>query len=146
MWAIFSAVLGLGVHGSVAAVFFEHFFESAPLRINGSLLNPNYFYVMLFTVFLFMQSSWTFFGALFRKNAWLWTLCLQVLFGTSWAMIVSGDSCIAAAWLEFYKAVGKDLFFWIHIIFAIAVSVLMYWGSYKLFCRMQVVNNKWINI
>ena len=144
--AIFSAVLGLGVHGSVAAVFFEHFFESAPLRINGSLLNPNYYYVMLFTVFLFMQSSWTFFGALFRKNAWLWTLCLQVLFGTSWAMIVSGDSCIAAAWFEFYKAVGKDPFFWIHIIFAIAVSVLMYWGSYKLFCRMQVVNNKWINI
>ena len=144
--AFFSAVLGLGVHGSVAAVFFEHLFDSAPRWINGSMLNPNYFYVMLFTVFLFMQSSWTLCGTLFRKNAWLWTLCLQVLLGTTNAMVVSGNSCIAAAWHEFYMTVGKELFFWIHILFAIAASVLMYWGSYKLFCRMQVVNNKWINI
>ena len=145
--AFFSALLGLGVHGSVAAVFFEHLFGSAPMWINGSMLNPNYFYVMLFTLFLFMQSSWTLFGTLFRKNAWLWTLCIQVFLGTSWAMAIFGsDSFLSQLWLSFHSTLGHDLFFWIHILFAIAASVLMYWGSYKIFSRMQVINNKWLNV
>jgi len=37
---------------------------------------------------------------------------------------------------------------WIHAgtIGCYLVAVLFYWLSYKLFCRMQVINNKWLNV
>ena len=34
----------------------------------------------------------------------------------------------------------------VHSVLGIAASALLYWGSYKLFVRMQVINNKWVNI
>ena len=34
----------------------------------------------------------------------------------------------------------------VHCVLSIAASALLYWGSYKLFVRMQVINNKWVNI
>ena len=144
--ALFSLMLGLGVHGSVTVTLFAELFESKTV-LYSRILNPGYFSVMVCTIMLFMQSSWTLLGTLFRKNAWLWTLCIQVFLGTSWAMAISGsDSFLSQLWLSFHSTLGHDLFFWIHVIFGLAASVLMYWGSYRIFCRMQVINNKWLNV
>ena len=144
--ALFSLMLGLGVHGSVTVTLFAELFESKTV-LYSRILNPGYFSVMVCTIMLFMQSSWTLLGTLFRKNAWLWTLCIQVFLGTSWAMAISSsDSFLSQLWLSFHSTLGHDLFFWIHVIFGLAASVLMYWGSYRIFCRMQVINNKWLNV
>lgn len=144
--ALFSLMLGLGVHGSVTVTLFAELFESKTV-LYSRILNPGYFSVMVCTIMLFMQSSWTLLGTLFRKNAWLWTLCIQVLLGTSWAMAISGsDSFLSQLWLSFYSTLGRDLFFWMHVILGLAASALMYWGSYRIFCRMQVINNKWLNV
>ena len=144
--ALFSLMLGLGVHGSVTVTLFAELFESNTISYSR-ILNPGYFSVMVCTIMLFMQSSWTLLGTLFRKNAWLWTLCIQVLLGTSWAMAISGsDSFLSQLWLSFYSTLGRDLFFWMHVILGLAASALMYWGSYRIFCRMQVINNKWLNV
>ena len=144
--ALFSLMLGLGVHGSVATTLFAELFESNTISYSR-ILNPGYFIVMVCTIMLFMQSSWTLLGTLFRKNAWLWTLCIQVFLGTSWAMAISSsDSFLSQLWLSFHSTLGHDLFFWIHVIFGLAASALMYWGSYRIFCRMQVINNKWLNV
>ena len=144
--ALFSLMLGLGVHGSVTTTLFAELFESKTI-LYSRILNPGYFSVMVCTIMLFMQSSWTLLGTLFRKNAWLWTLCIQVFLGTSWAMAISSsDSFLSQLWLSFHSTLGHDLFFWIHVIFGLAASALMYWGSYRIFCRMQVINNKWLNV
>ena len=144
--ALFSLMLGLGVHGSVTVTLFAELFESKTV-LYSRILNPGYFSVMVCTIMLFMQSSWTLLGTLFRKNAWLWTLCIQVILGTSWVMAISGpDSFLSQLWLSFHSTLGHDLFFWIHVIFGLAASALMYWGSYRIFCRMQVINNKWLNV
>ena len=144
--ALFSLMLGLGVHGSVTITLFAELFESKTV-LYSRILNPGYFSVMVCTIMLFMQSSWTLLGTLFRKNAWLWTLCIQVFLGTSWAMAISGsDSFLSQLWLSFYSTLGHDLFFWMHVILGLAASALMYWGSYRIFCRMQVINNKWLNV
>lgn len=144
--ALFSLMLGLGVHGSVTVTLLAELFESKTV-LYSRILNPGYFSVMVCTIMLFMQSSWTLFGTLFRKNAWLWTLCIQVFLGTSWAMAISGsDSFLSQLWLSFYSTLGRDLFFWMHVILGLAASALMYWGSYRIFCRMQVINNKWLNV
>ena len=145
--ALFSLMLGLGVHGSVTVTLFAELFESKTTVLYSRILNPGYFIVMVCTIKLFMQSSWTLLGTLFRKNAWLWTLCIQVFLGTSWAMAISGsDSFLSQLWLSFHSTLGHDLFFWIHVILGLAASALMYWGSYRIFCRMQVINNKWLNV
>ena len=144
--ALFSLMLGLGVHGSVTVTLFAELFESKTV-LYSRILNPGYFSVMVCTIMLFMQSSWTLLGTLFRKNAWLWTLCIQVILGTSWVMAISGpDSFLSQLWHSFHSTLGHDLFFWTHIILGLAASALMYWGSYRIFCRMQVINNKWLNV
>ena len=144
--ALFSLMLGLGVHGSVTTTLFAELFESKTI-LYSRILNPGYFSVMVCTIMLFMQSSWTLLGTLFRKNAWLWTLCIQVILGTSWVMAISGpDSFLSQLWHSFHSTLGHDLFFWTHIILGLAASALMYWGSYRIFCRMQVINNKWLNV
>ena len=145
--ALFSLMLGLGVHGSVTVTLFAELFESKTTVLYSRILNPGYFSVMVCTIMLFMQSSWTLLGTLSRKNAWLWTLCIQVFLGTSWAMAIFGsDSFLIQLWLSFHSTLGHDLFFWTHIILGLAASALMYWGSYRIFCRMQVINNKWLNV
>ena len=145
--ALFSLMLGLGVHGSVTVTLFAELFESKTTVLYSRILNPGYFSVMVCTIMLFMQSSWTLLGTLFRKNAWLWTLCIQVILGTSWVMAISGpDSFLSQLWHSFHSTLGHDLFFWTHIILGLAASALMYWGSYRIFCRMQVINNKWLNV
>ena len=144
--ALFSLMLGLGVHGSVTVTLFAELFESKTV-LYSRILNPGYFIVMVCTIMLFMQSSWTLLGTFFRKNAWLWTLCIQVILGTSWVMAISGpDSFLSQLWHSFHSTLGHDLFFWTHIILGLAASALMYWGSYRIFCRMQVINNKWLNV
>ena len=58
---------------------------------------------------------------------------------TSFALISSFYSLL-------YDVIDVRWMILVHCVLGIAASALLYWGSYKLFVRMQVINNKWVNI
>lgn len=119
--------------------------------IKGCLLFPHGFTLVgimeslsYLTFFAFNYAFWIFCGTLFRRNAWLLTLASQVVIGFVVIMIIrvfpfpsvgnlpNESSALALAYLC--------------IAIAWVVIALMYWGSYRLFSRMQVINNKWLNV
>ena len=86
-------------------------------------------------------------GMLFRKTAWLKTVAAMTIIAIS---VLAGITLFA-----FLIQTNTDYVVylpdtpWCHIINNIvcwALIILMYWGSYKLYTRMQVINNRWINI
>lgn len=146
--ALFSLCLGEGVHGSVVFAICERLFDGhGCMRISGNRLPDFYFYLWMTTVVFFFQSSWTFIGTLFRKNAWLWAICLEVLFGSVFVVFLDSDPFwFTSFYSSLYDAIGVRWMVLSHSVLGIAASALLYWGSYKLFVRMQVINNKWVNI
>ena len=118
--------------------------------IKGCLLLPHGFTLVgvmeslsYLTFFAFNYAFWIFCGTLFRRNAWLLTLASQVVIGfvimifrvlsfPSIGNLLNESSALTLAYL--------------FIAIAWVVIALMYWGSYRLFSRMQVINNKWLNV
>lgn len=136
---------------SVTALFTPFYKDINGEIIKGWLLFPNGFTLVgimeslsYLTFFAFNYAFWIFCGTLFRRNAWLLTLASQVVIGFVVIMIIrvlgfpsvgnllNESSALALAYLC--------------IAIAWVVIALMYWGSYRLFSRMQVVNNKWLNV
>lgn len=146
--ALFSLCLGEGVHGSVVFAICERLFDGhGCMRISGNRLPDFYFYLWMTTVVFFFQSSWTFIGTLFRKNAWLWAICLEVLFGSVFVVFLDSEPFwFTSFYSSLYDAIGVRWMVLSHSVLGLAASALLYWGSYKLFVRMQVINNKWVNI
>lgn len=146
--ALFSLCLGEGVHGSVVFAICERLFDGhGCMRISGNRLPDFYFYLWMTTVVFFFQSSWTFIGTLFRKNAWLWAICLKVLFGSVFVVFLDSEPFwFTSFYSSLYDAIGVRWMVLSHSVLGLAASALLYWGSYKLFVRMQVINNKWVNI
>lgn len=146
--ALFSLCLGEGVHGSVVFAICERLFDGhGCMRISGNRLPDFYFYLWMTTVVFFFQSSWTFIGTLFRKNAWLWAICLEVLFGSVFVVFLDSEPFwFTSFYSSLYDAIGVRWMVLSHSVLGLAASAMLYWGSYKLFVRMQVINNKWVNI
>lgn len=136
---------------SVTALFTPIYKDINGEIIKGYLLFPNGFTLVgiteslsYLTFFAFNYAFWIFCGTLFRRNAWLLTLASQVVIGFVVIMIIrvlgfpsvgnllNESSALALAYLC--------------IAIAWVVIALMYWGSYRLFSRMQVINNKWLNV
>lgn len=136
---------------SVTALFTPIYKDINGEIIKGWLLFPNGFTLVgimeslsYLTFFAFNYAFWIFCGTLFRRNAWLLTLASQVVIGFVVIMIfrvlsfpsignlLNESSALALAYLC--------------IAIAWVVIALMYWGSYRLFSRMQVINNKWLNV
>lgn len=119
--------------------------------IKGCLLFPHGFTLVgimeslsYLTFFAFNYAFWIFCGTLFRRNAWLLTLASQVVIGFVVIMIIR---------VVGFPSVGNSLnessalaLAYLCIAIAWVVIALMYWGSYRLFPRMQVINNKWLNV
>ena len=100
------------------------------------------FLFTIMTIAITANATWTFCGTLFRRNAWLWTIVMQL--------------AIILLTLPINLAIVFDLSdmdpnhakssYWLITGIMWVVSIACYWGSYKLFCRFQVINNKWLNI
>ena len=119
--------------------------------IKGCLLFPHGFTLVgimeslsYLTFFAFNYAFWIFCGTLFRRNAWLLTLASQVVIGFVVIMIFRVLSFPSIGnLLNESSALGLAYLF---IAIAWVVIALMYWVSYRLFSRMQVINNKWLNV
>ena len=127
--------------GSVVFAICERLFDGhGCMRISGNRLPDFYFYLWMTTVVFFFQSSWTFIGTLFRKNAWLWAICLEVLFGSVFVVFLDSDPFwFTSFYSSLYDAIGVRWMVLSHSVLGLAASALLYWGSYKLFVRMQVI-------
>lgn len=96
------------------------------------------------TFFAFNYAFWIFCGTLFRRNAWLLTLASQVVIGFVVIMIIR-VFCSPSVGNSLNESSALALAY-LFIAIAWVVIALMYCGSYRLFSRMQVVNNKWLNV
>jgi hypothetical protein len=110
---------------------------------------------MLFAWVFYIHSLYILGGTLFRRQQFLLTSCTIVLVAILLTMLLNqidwnsmNIEFITGTWDE--KTRTYTHFF--HPFFYIlntAVTLLIfvhYWASYKLFCRMQVINNKWLNV
>ncbi len=97
---------------------------------------------------IFLTSAFAILGGVFfRKTAWLKTIISLGLI----LMIVAGSVTFIGYMLftntDYQLSIPNDLVGDITgNIICLALSILMYWAAYKLYTRLQVINNRWINI
>lgn len=96
-------------------------------------------------------------GTFFRRNQWILTTVAWCLASTvlSWlGMLIpfgsitgdyGGESLITSLGLEDYVIDTYGVFLTIDVTLLLLIA-LNYWLSFRLFCRMQVICNKWINL
>ena len=136
---------------SVTALFTPIYKDINGEIIKGWLLFPNGFTLVgimeslsYLTFFAFNYAFWIFCGTLFRRNAWLLTLASQVVIGFVVIMLIR-VFCSPSVGNSLNESSALALAY-LCIAIAWVVIALMYWGSYRLFSRMQVINNKWLNV
>lgn len=141
--ALASLSFGLGVQGSVMATFFEMNEGDVVLNVNGELLPICYLWIGIISLLLFIHSSWTFFGTLFRKNAWLWTMgvCVVVI-----VLLVKLEEFNDDKLQYMLDNWGVHTTYWLNVSLMLCCAFLLYFSAYRLFKGMQVINNKWVNL
>ena len=108
-----------------------------------------------FTFVFYIHSLYIVGGTLFRRQQFLFTsatiavvgiLLIMLLNQIDWTVFHFGF--ITGTWDEktqTYTQIFHPLFYIINSAMMLLV-VFHYWASYKLFTRMQVINNKWLNV
>ena len=103
-----------------------------------------------YTALLFIasiHSFYTFCGSLFRRNAWLLAICSHFVLTFVGAIVVFK----VGEWgmfdlIESNPETGIKVLFYTVFVIATLLTATLYWLSYKIFTRMQVINNKWFNL
>ena len=110
---------------------------------------------MFFTAVFYIHSLYIVGGTLFRRQQFLMTSATIVVVVILVSIILSqiswsGDSLdfTTRTWDEktlTYTTTFHPAFYILNTVLC-ALTVFHYWASYKLFTRMQVINNKWLNV
>lgn len=97
---------------------------------------------------LLIHAAYILGGTLFRKQQFVLTTIAIVIVG--YIMVFTWHSpVIDNANLFDLDEKGKSVpnaWFYVVSIGGYLLTALCYWLSYKIFCRMQVINNKWLNV
>ena len=107
---------------------------------------------MFFTWVFYIHSLFIVGGTLFRRQQFLFTSMSIIVVGILLVSFLSHldlhIDCIRHSWDEktsTYSTTYYPFFYILHTTLC-ALIVFHYWASYKLFTRMQVINNKWLNV
>lgn len=107
---------------------------------------------MFFTWVFYIHSLYIVGGTLFRRQQFLLTSMSIIVVGILLVSFLSHldlhIDCIRHSWDEktsSYSTTYYPFFYILHSVLC-ALIVFHYWASYKLFTRMQVINNKWLNV
>jgi hypothetical protein len=107
---------------------------------------------MFFTWVFYIHSLYIVGGTLFRRQQFLLTSLSIIVVGflliTTLSNLDLHIDCIKGTWdekTETYTQTYYPFFYILHSTLC-ALIVFHYWASYKLFTRMQVINNKWLNV
>jgi hypothetical protein len=110
---------------------------------------------MLFTWVFYIHSLYIVGGTLFRRQQFLLTsatiavvaiLLVMILNQIDWNSV--DIKFITSTWdekTETYNRIFHPFFYILNTVVTLLI-VFHYWASYKIFTRMQVINNKWLNI
>ena len=107
---------------------------------------------MLFAWVFYIHSLYILGGTLFRRQQFLFTSASIVVLGILLVMILNQINpqieFITGTWdekTETYNQVFHPFFYILNTTLCLLI-VFHYWASYKIFTRMQVINNKWLNV
>lgn len=102
---------------------------------------------IFYSFFIFAHSFCTLGGTFYRKMAPLFTFATGLVLFLALGYL---ENWMAhTGFLNFltpYTEGQYYIFTTVLCIFFLAISAFNYWASYKIFTRMQVISNKWINI
>lgn len=135
---LFSFIIPPGLHGSLTLSllgFSGEFKELPTSNIIGIIVHGS-------STFIFVHAFYTLGSTFFRKYALQLTTCAGLLLIYINLYIFHNNLCINLV-------NEQDEFFYNRLINAailLILSAICYFSSYKIFTRMQVINNKWINI
>lgn len=108
---------------------------------------------MLFTWAFYFHSLYIVGGTLFRRQQFLFTSGTIVVVGILMIMLLNQIDFpqfdfITGHWDEKTQTYTETFHPAFYVLFTVLdlLIVFHYWASYKLFCRMQVINNKWLNV
>ena len=111
-------------------------------------LNPLIAFGPFLSEILLIHAAYILGGTLFRKQQFVLTTIAIVIIG--YIMMFTWHSpVIDNANLFDLDEKGKSVpnaWFYVVSIGGYLLTALCYWLSYKIFCRMQVINNKWLNV
>ena len=111
-------------------------------------LNPLIAWGPFLSEILLIHAAYILGGTLFRKQQFVLTTIAIVIIG--YIMVFTWHSpVIDNANLFDIDEKGKSVpnaWFYVVSIGGYLLTALCYWLSYKIFCRMQVINNKWLNV
>ena len=105
-----------------------------------------------FTFVFYIHSLYIVGGTLFRRQQFLFTSATIAVVGILLIMLLNqikpDVEFISGTWDEKTHTYNQIFhpFFYILNTTLCALIVFHYWASYKLFTRMQVINNKWLNV
>ncbi len=136
---IFSFIITPGFHASLTYSNFQFMNYMAGRSTNEVIALS----AIIWSTVIFVHSFYTLGSTIFSKYALLITTGIGIVL-----IYISGYS-LKDAGINISINDGTDTFCYNSLIYAailLVLSAICYLSSYKLFTRMQVINNKWINI
>lgn len=145
-----SYAFGWSVHTSM---LWDIISEGSIFSLSVSNNIPGLLIVQMVLMVICGHSFFTLGGTFFRRRAILLTMVTSFILSSLFGLIVSTFilSCpnfIKDFGIWFVETVdsGNQWPVLIPIAITLAFTVFNYWAAYKLYCRIQVISNKWINL
>lgn len=143
---IFSFIITPDFHISITWAVLSHIIPTIQPFDNDWLK-----WITLYSFILFSHSFATLGGTFYRKLPVLLTACTGILLSMILGYIINklGEAGVFDFFshINFSNGSTADYCITITALFVfLALAAFNYWASYKLFTRMQVICNKWINI
>lgn len=143
---IFSFIITPDFHISITWAVLSHIISTIQPFDNDWLK-----WITLYSFILFSHSFATLGGTFYRKLPVLLTACTGILLSMILGYIINklGEAGVFDFFshINFSNGSTADYCITITAFFVfLALAAFNYWASYKLFTRMQVICNKWINI
>jgi hypothetical protein len=104
---------------------------------------------MMGSTLLISHATYILGGALFRKSPFVLTTLVMFVLSVLVGQVLHDSQLLNEITLADYNPqTGLHISPWVWTAGTVnyLLALLFYWLSYKLFCRMQVINNKWLNL
>lgn len=139
----FSFIITPGFHVSITLAVLKHM---VTLPIFTRMAETD---IVAICCFIFCHSFCTLGGTFYRKRAPLLTfvtgILLMMVIGYALALLAETDLFTLHITINGDRSLSY-MYTTISCVFFLALAAANYWASYKIFTRMQVICNKWINI
>lgn len=142
-----SLIAGVSITGSAVPLFLSMIFANTNVSINSLNTNDVAFataiFVMAHAWFFWVHSLYILGGTLFRRRQFVQTTLAHCVIGLVFTPILINfvDTSYAVALRETIISMV-----WVAAVVFIVWGLVDWWLSYRIFRRMQVINNKWLNV